>query len=176
MKKFNKKELEFKKLENSYKLCPFCGEKIKEVAIKCRFCNEWIKKDKKDKEIKINQDIDSIKKEINKEYKIKDMIAEEEQGIFLKSFSIGAMFGVPWYSIYMKYYLGLIWTAALFIPIPFAAPIVALFFGGIARKKAWESSDWSSFEEFKERSKKVETFSIILFVIGVIIAAINMNY
>jgi hypothetical protein len=46
------------KLENSYKLCPFCSEKIKAMAIKCRFCNETLG----EKEIKIINEVEGINK------------------------------------------------------------------------------------------------------------------
>ena len=30
-------------MENEYKACPYCGEKIKKIALKCRFCQSTLK-------------------------------------------------------------------------------------------------------------------------------------
>jgi len=32
-------------MEEKYKICPYCGEKIRYNAIKCRFCKEWLAMD-----------------------------------------------------------------------------------------------------------------------------------
>lgn len=43
------------KLENSYKVCPFCGEKIKAIAIKCRFCQQMLSENNNKNSNKIEQ-------------------------------------------------------------------------------------------------------------------------
>ncbi|EKE16075.1 MAG: hypothetical protein ACD_11C00039G0003 [uncultured bacterium] len=39
-------------LNDNYKICPFCAEKIRQKAIKCRFCNEMLTQNEKLNELK----------------------------------------------------------------------------------------------------------------------------
>ena len=149
---------------NKSKLCPFCAESIKFNAVKCRYCGEWLNNTDRSKEISKlevvkDQDLASSRKSID------DLGGEQFE--FVNGFSFGAMLGVPWWSLYVRYYWGLLWTLALFIP--FAAPVVAIIFGSIARKYAWESGRWDSFEEFKERVRTAENFCVGFFIFSAVI-------
>lgn len=54
-------------MEKKYKKCPYCLEKIRAEAIKCRYCEEWLNKDKKE--------LSEIKDKPSKFKKIKSLIA-----------------------------------------------------------------------------------------------------
>ncbi len=59
-----------------YKLCPFCANEIKEQAIKCQFCNEWLNKDLKGvNKIQETQEV-VVKNEVQKTKQNKKEIEE----------------------------------------------------------------------------------------------------
>jgi len=38
-------------LDDNLKKCPYCSEEIKETAIKCRYCGEWLEKRESSKDV-----------------------------------------------------------------------------------------------------------------------------
>lgn len=106
-----------KKIQNGYKLCPFCGEQVKFIAIKCRFCHEIIKQNNGEN---ISEKNNSEKIKVSDdESAITYIKAEKENDVFFEQKNskipiIALIFGVL--SIFF-YEIGIIPTVALVLSI-----------------------------------------------------------
>jgi len=142
--KAERKKIE--KLENSYKSCPFCGEKIKALAIKCRFCNEMLG----EKGIKVIDEVKAISEVgiLNKAKKKASIVEDREITIeekIPKSPVIALIFGIL--SVFF-FEIGII-------------PIIALITSIIAMVK------------YKSIGTKYRAFAVIGLILGVIYFLMN---
>ncbi len=92
---------------------------------------------------------------------------------FIKGWSWGAFFlGFIWAFGSRLYGWG---VALIFIPfVPIANVVFWIYFSVVGRKKSWEKGKWASFDEFKERQVLLDKIGFVLFLVGVLIAVLQM--
>ena len=167
-------------MSDKVKTCPFCGEEILEVAVKCKHCGEWLDRDNVDLQRKqcpfCGEDIaldDEICVHCGEKIGYRsDTSSNLELPEELKCYNWCPLFG----SIFWGYFNGMpknilvtfliLWLIGLLIPemvfyAGIAIWILKIWAGTKGNQWAWNYKKWNSVEEF---IKCQTTWAIILFI------------
>jgi len=136
-------------MTNGEKNCPYCGEKIKEIAQKCPHCKSWLNQ---------NRTIASENKLPNE----------------CKKFNWGAFFLTWIWGIGNRTYITfLIIPAALFsLFVPILGLAVSIWFGVQGNEWAWKNTNYNNAQIFNESQKKWAIFGTI---IGILFSLIKIG-
>ena len=121
------------------KNCPYCGEKIKQAAIKCPHCKSWL-----------NQD-----EPVNRQ----DRLPKE-----YKKFNWGAFF-LNWiWGIGNKTYITFLYIPASILSffIPFLGLAISIWFGIQGNEWAWKNNNWKSLEDFNNTQRNWAIAGVII--------------